>query len=54
MTFTIPVFTAMIFGGRGGAFLWRSRKEPELRAPAVMLVTAALVSGCSATSVLLH
>jgi peptidoglycan/LPS O-acetylase OafA/YrhL len=34
----LPFFAAMVYGGRGIAFWWRSRKEPELALPARLLL----------------
>src|SRR2546427_13186986 len=43
-TFIIPFFVTMLFGGRGGGLWWRSRKEPELRRVAVLLLAIAGLS----------
>lgn len=40
----LPFFSAMVFGGRGCAMWWRSRKEKELRLPALLL----LIGTCAA------
>ncbi|HEX4084116.1 MAG TPA: hypothetical protein VHY22_04335 [Chthoniobacteraceae bacterium] len=54
MAFTIALLVAMLFAGRGGAFLWRSRKEPDLGAPAFMLSGVAMLAAFGAINAFLN
>lgn len=54
MAFTIALFIAMLFAGRGLAFFWRSRKEPELGAPAMMLSGVAIITAFGAVNAFLN
>jgi hypothetical protein len=51
LKFVLPFFAAMLTGGRAIAFLWRSRKEPELKIPGLTILFVALVSLIAAISV---
>ncbi|MEO7931930.1 MAG: TMEM14 family protein [Chthoniobacterales bacterium] len=42
--FALAFFAAMLCTGRAGAFLWRSKKEPELTMPAYYMSGISLVT----------
>lgn len=50
----LPFFATMLLTGRAYGFLWRSRKEPELRAPGSFLAVAALLSTIGAIMAYRH
>lgn len=50
----LPFFSAMVFGGRGFAMWWRSRKEKELRLPARLLFAGACAAMVATVAAILN